>query len=123
MDHTTEIARLERELENLRASYAAMQRGAIYLRNFFFAVLIGALVSAVYSVATATLAGIGVSALVALMAAAIIVGCRGNWIYLAGPSGPMEGGRQANGEAYVRMTETMIRDRERRLAELSDSAG
>ena len=117
MDHTPEIAQLERELENLRASYAAMQRGAIYLRNFFFAVLIGALVSGVYSVATATLAGIGVSALVALMAAAIIVGCRGNWIYLAGPSGPLEGG------TYVRMTETMIRDRERRLAELSDSAG
>jgi len=56
MDPGSEIALLERELTNLRAGFASMQRGARYLSNFFLIVLIGAVIIIGYSLFTTYLA-------------------------------------------------------------------
>jgi hypothetical protein len=112
MNRASEIAQLEHELENLRASAAAMQRGAIYLRTFVGIVLVGAVLVAVYSLVTMIIPGIALGALVASMAGTILIGFRMNWIGL--PGWGIKGQRMG----YVEATEIMIRDRDRRLAEL-----
>ncbi len=112
MNRASEIAQIEHELENLRASYAAMQRGAVYMRNFFVVVLVGALLAAIYSLVTMNIPGIALGAVIAGMAGAITIGFKMNWIGLVGWG--MRGVRVG----YVEATEIMIRDREMRLAEL-----
>jgi len=114
MNRASEIDQLEHELENLHASYAAMQRGAIYLRAFVGIVLVGAVLAAVYSLVTISIPGIFLGTVIASMAGAILIAFRMNWIGMTGWS--MELVRAD----YVETTEIMIRDRERRLAELKD---
>ena len=115
MNPKTEMAQIEQELANLRASFAGMQRGATYLKNFFVVTLIGSLLVTAYSLLIMSIPGIGVGAIVALMSGAMIVGNRGNWIYLA--DWRLWGERRS----YVEATETMIRERESRLAEIKRS--
>ena len=84
MNRASEIAQLEHELENLQASYAAMQRGAIYLRTFVGIVLVGAVLAAVYSLVTVSIPGSALGAIIASMAGAILIGFKMNWIGMTG---------------------------------------
>jgi hypothetical protein len=110
--NASEIANIEHELEILRESHAELERGAIYLRRFFVVVLVGALLAFAYSLVTMNMPGIGLGALIALMAGAIIVGNHGVWIYLM--NFRHEGERIGRLDAI----EMMIRDREERLADI-----
>jgi uncharacterized membrane protein len=83
MNPVSEIGTLEHELENLRASYASMQRGAMYLRSFFVAVLIGSLLVITYSLITMNIPVMGLGALIACVTGAIIVCNRRNWTSMA----------------------------------------
>jgi hypothetical protein len=106
----SEVAQIEHELDILRASYADLERGATYLRSFFVVVLVGALLAFAYSLVTMNIPGIGLGALIASMAGAIVVGNHAHWIYLMN--------MRRRGERIGRLDaiETMIRDREERLA-------
>jgi hypothetical protein len=112
MTRASEIAQLERELENLYASAAAMQRGATYLRTFVGVVLVGAVLAAIYSLVTMSVPGIALGVIIASMAGAVLIGFKMNWI--GAPAWGIRGGRVG----YVEATVIMIRDRESRLAEL-----
>jgi hypothetical protein len=112
MNRASEAAQLEHELENLYASAAAMQRGTFYFRTFVSIVLVGALLAGAYSLATMIVPGIALSAIIASMAGAILIAFKMNWIGVLGWG--MKGGRIG----YVETTVIMIRDREKRLAEL-----
>ena len=112
MSRASEITQLEHELENLYASAAAMQRGAIYLRTFIGVVLVGAVLVAVYSLVTMSVPGIALGVIIASMAGAILIGFKMNWIGATG------WGMEFVRARYVETTASMIRDRERRLTEL-----
>jgi hypothetical protein len=112
MSRASEIAQLEHELENLYASAAAMQRGAMYLRAFIGVVAVGAVIAAAYSLAIMSIPGSALGILIASMAGAILIGFKMNWIGMTG------WGTELVRADYVATTQIMIRDRESRLAEL-----
>jgi hypothetical protein len=102
MNRASEIAQLEHELENLYASSAAMQRGTFYFRTFV----------PVYSLVIMSMPGIALGAIIASMAGAILIAFKMNWI------GVLGWGIKGQRTGYVEATAIMIREREKRLAEL-----
>jgi hypothetical protein len=112
MNRASEIAQLEHELENLYASSAAMQRGTFYFRTFVRIVLVGAVLVAVYSLVIMSMPGIALGAIIASMAGAILIAFKMNWI------GVLGWGIEGQRTGYVEATAIMIREREKRLAEL-----
>lgn len=114
----TEVAKIERELDMLRARYGIMQRGAALTRRAVFAGTAVVAAFCLYALVIGDVLAIAMSLVSLAVIAILAIAGRGRlrWIDIASPPLYPYWSPQARSEA--RVIEDMIAEREQRLREL-----